>query len=128
MPSIIGSKSCCAVNNRPAPTCAGTLAFALFFIRRLLFPPRERCRGRPILRSAWSRRYLLKFEFQQAIGHRPMGKTDCRAGVGYERGVHVVRVGKDNEKNPAPNVWPQLLVEVVFQFERAVLLRGVGGV
>src|SRR5262245_10750186 len=26
MPSIIGSKSCCAVNNRPAPTCAGTLA------------------------------------------------------------------------------------------------------
>jgi len=25
--------------------------------------------GRPILRPAWSRRYLLKFEFQHAVGH-----------------------------------------------------------
>src|SRR5215472_4894869 len=71
MPSIIGSKSCCAVNNRPAPTCAGTLAFALFFIRRLLFSHLgSGVVADPFSRSAWSRRYLLKFEFQQGVGHR----------------------------------------------------------
>src|SRR5215472_17287029 len=75
MPSIIGSKSCCAVNNRPAPTCAGTLAFALFFIRRLLFSHLgSGVVADPFSRSAWSRRYLLKFEFQQGVGHRPFAR------------------------------------------------------
>src|ERR1035437_9761680 len=68
IPSIIGSNSCCAVNRRPPPACLASRLFALFLIGAS-FPPRGRCCWHhPLLRPAWSRRYL--FKFQHSGGHR----------------------------------------------------------
>src|ERR1700688_56669 len=69
MPSIIGSVSCSTGSHQPVLVCFASALFALFLIGGS-FPPRGRCSlARPILRPAWSRRYL--FKFQHALGHRP---------------------------------------------------------
>jgi len=39
--------------------------------------------------------------------------------VGNERGANIVPIWKDDKEYPAPDIWSQLLVEVVLQFERA---------
>src|ERR1700687_1148948 len=69
MPSIIGSVSCSTGSHQPALVCFASALFALFLIGGS-FPPRGRgSLARPILRPAWSRRYL--FKFPHALGHRP---------------------------------------------------------
>src|ERR1700730_8843599 len=66
--SIIGSVSCSTGSHQPVLVCFASALFALFLIGGS-FPPRGRCSlARPILRPAWSRRYL--FKFQHALGHR----------------------------------------------------------
>src|ERR1039458_6513243 len=68
MPSIIGSVSCSTGSHQPVLVCCASALFALFLIGGS-FPPRGRCSlARPILRPAWSRRYL--FKFQHGLGHR----------------------------------------------------------
>src|ERR1700720_1019151 len=68
MPSIIGSVSCSTGSHQPALVCFASALFALFLIGGS-FPPRGRgSLARPILRPAWNRRYL--FKFQHALGHR----------------------------------------------------------
>src|ERR1700687_3819296 len=74
MPSIIGSVSCSTGSHQPALVCFASALFALFLIGGS-FPPRGRgSLARPILRPAWSRRYL--FKFQHALGHRPPRRLD----------------------------------------------------
>src|ERR1700688_3819468 len=68
MPSIIGSVSCSTGSHQPALVCFASALFALFLIGGS-FPPRGRGSfATPLLRPAWSRRYL--FKFQHALGHR----------------------------------------------------------
>ncbi len=60
--------------------------------------------------------------------HRALSKLSGRARVRYEQRAHKFRIRQDHVKHPTPDVRPEFLVEVVFDFERApALIAGRSG-
>jgi len=55
-----------------------------------------------------------------------MGQSGGQSRMRHKCGLHKVGVGKDEVKDPSPDIGPELLIEVVLQLESAAPFRWLG--